>query len=74
MRILFISANRVGDAVLSTGLLNALHEQFPKARFTVACGPSAVGVFEALPNLDRLIVMEKKPGPGIGGNCGRSWR
>ena len=44
MRILFISANRVGDAVLSTGLLDALHAQFPKARFTVACGPSAVGV------------------------------
>jgi heptosyltransferase-3 len=64
MRILFISANRVGDAVLSTGLLNALHEQFPKARFTVACGPSAVGVFEAMPNLDRLIVMEKKPWAG----------
>lgn len=64
MRILFISANRVGDAILSTGLLNALHEQFPKARFTVACGPSAVGVFEAVPNLDRLIVMEKKPWAG----------
>lgn len=64
MRILFISANRVGDAVLSTGLLNALYEQFPKARFTVACGPSAVGVFEAMPNLDRLIVMEKKPWAG----------
>jgi heptosyltransferase-3 len=64
MRILFISANRVGDAILSTGLLDALHTQFPKARFTIACGPSATGVFEAVPNLDRLIVMEKKPWAG----------
>ncbi len=64
MRILFISANRLGDAVLSTGLINALHAQFPKARFTIACGPAATGVFEAVPNLDRLIVMEKKPWAG----------
>jgi ADP-heptose:LPS heptosyltransferase len=64
MRILFISANRLGDAVLSTGLLDALHAQFPKARFTVACGPAAAGVFEAVPNLDRLIVMQKKPWAG----------
>lgn len=64
MRILFITANRLGDAVLSTGLLDALHRQFPKARFTVACGPAAAGVFAGLPNLDRVIVMHKKPWAG----------
>lgn len=64
MRILFITANRLGDAILSTGLLDTLHAQFPKARFTVACGPAAVGVFEGLPNLDRVIVMKKKPWAG----------
>lgn len=61
MRILFITANRLGDAVLSTGLLNALLTQFPKARFTVACGPAAAGIFAAMPNLDRVIVMQKLP-------------
>src|SRR3546814_3482968 len=35
MRILFITANRLGDAILSTGLLHELHQRFPKARFTV---------------------------------------
>lgn len=64
MRILFITANRLGDAVLSTGLIDALHTQFPKARFTVACGPAAAGLFRDLPNLDRLIVMHKKPWAG----------
>ena len=44
MRILFISANRLGDAILSTGLIDALHAQFPKARFTVACGPAGSGL------------------------------
>ena len=64
MRILFITANRLGDAVLSTGLIDALQTQFPKARFTVACGPAAAGLFRDLPNLDRLIVMHKKPWAG----------
>lgn len=61
MRILFITANRLGDAVISTGLLHALHLQFPKARFTVAAGPAAADLFKDLPNLDRLIVMRKQP-------------
>src|SRR3546814_2637788 len=52
---------RLGDAILSTGLLDELHRQRPKARFTVVCGPVAAGVFTAAPNLERLIVMRKKP-------------
>jgi heptosyltransferase III len=61
MRILFISASRLGDAILSTGLLNHLVEQFPDARFTVACGPVSASLFEAVPRLDRIIKMRKGP-------------
>ncbi|WP_300295492.1 glycosyltransferase family 9 protein [Ferrovibrio sp.] len=64
MRILFITSNRLGDAILSTGLLDSLHSQFPKARFTIACGPAAASLFTAMPNLDRVIVMQKKPWAG----------
>ncbi|NCY26222.1 MAG: glycosyltransferase family 9 protein, partial [Alphaproteobacteria bacterium] len=32
MRILFISSTRIGDAVLSTGLLGHLMAQYPGAR------------------------------------------
>lgn len=64
MRILFITSNRLGDAILSTGLLDSLHRQFPKARFTIACGPAAAGLFTAMPNLERVIVMQKKPWAG----------
>lgn len=60
MRILFITANRLGDAVLSTGLLHHLLQTHPAARFTVACGPVAAGVFERMPRRDRLLVMEKR--------------
>jgi len=60
MKILFITSNRVGDAVLSTGLLAWLIERYPQAQFTVACGTYAAGLFRAVPRLDRLIVLEKK--------------
>ena len=61
MRILFITANRVGDAVLTTGLLDHLIRQHPGCRITVACGPVAEGVFTRMPNLERLIVFAKQP-------------
>ena len=60
MKILFITSNRVGDAVLSTGLLAALVERYPDAQFTIACGPYAAGLFRAVPKLERLIVLDKK--------------
>jgi ADP-heptose:LPS heptosyltransferase len=60
MRILFITATRLGDAVLSTGLLDHLLRTHPQARFTVACGPVAQGVFSRMPRLERLIVVDKK--------------
>jgi len=60
VRILFITSTRIGDAVLSTGLLDHLLRAHPEARFTVACGPVAEGVFTRMPQLERLIVLAKK--------------
>ncbi|MGI4952845.1 MAG: glycosyltransferase family 9 protein [Janthinobacterium lividum] len=60
MRILFITATRLGDAVLSTGLLDHLLRQYPQARFTIACGPVAEGVFARMPRRDRTLVMDKR--------------
>jgi len=61
MRILFITSNRVGDAVLSTGLLDHLIGNYPQSRITVVCGPYAEGVFARMPNRERTLVLEKKP-------------
>ena len=60
MRILFITATRIGDAVLSTGLLDHLLRTYPTARVTVACGPAAAGVFERMPNRERTVIIEKQ--------------
>ncbi len=61
MRILFVTSNRVGDAVLATGLLDHLLRTYPQARFTVACGPAAAGLFARMPRRERTIVFEKRP-------------
>lgn len=60
MRILFVTATRIGDAVLSTGLLSHVVERFPGARLTIAAGPVAAPLFEAVPGLDRLLVVTKQ--------------
>ncbi len=60
MRILFITSTRVGDAVISTGILAQLLRQHPAARVTVVCGPVAAGVFARMPQLERLIVLAKR--------------
>jgi heptosyltransferase-3 len=60
MRILFITSSRIGDAVISSGILQALRARHPGARITVACGAAASGVFAHLPGLERLIVFEKE--------------
>jgi ADP-heptose:LPS heptosyltransferase len=66
MRILFVTSNRLGDAVLSTGLLDHLLRTCPEARITVVCGPVAEGVFARMPNRERTIVLRKRP-------YGRHW-
>lgn len=59
--ILFITGTRIGDAILSSGLLAHLVETHPDARFTVACGAPAAPLFRAVPRLDRVIVIRKQP-------------
>ncbi len=62
MRILFITSNRLGDAVLSTGLLDHLIRAHPTARCTVVCGPVAEGLFDRTPNREATLVMRKRDG------------
>ncbi len=59
-RILFITATRLGDAVLSTGLLDHLLRSVPDPRITVACGPVAAGLFERMPGRARTLVVTKR--------------
>ena len=59
-RILFITSNRLGDAVLSTGVLARLIADNPGARVTVVCGPVSADLFAGVPGLERVIVLKKR--------------
>ena len=60
MRVLFVTSTRIGDAVLSSGLLAHLIERHPGARFTIACGAPAAGLFAAVPGLERVLPIVKR--------------
>lgn len=62
--ILFISSTRIGDAVLSSGLIRRLTDEIPNASFTIAAGPVAAPLFRDHPRLDKLIPLEKKKNGG----------
>ena len=59
-RILFITSNRLGDAVLSTGLLAWLLEKHQGSTATVVCGPIPSSLFEDVPGVIRVISLAKK--------------
>ena len=61
MKILFIASTRIGDAVMTMGLLSHLAKRHPNASFTIACGPLSVPLFRAFPNLDQVIPVRKRP-------------
>ena len=63
-RLLFITGNRIGDAVLSSGVLAQAIEARPELRVTVACGALPAPLFADVPGLERLHMMVKRPWSG----------
>jgi ADP-heptose:LPS heptosyltransferase len=70
MQLLFIGPTRIGDAVLSSGVLAWMLARWPEARLVVAAGPAAAPFYAEAPRLDELIVLEKRP---LGGHWRRLW-
>jgi ADP-heptose:LPS heptosyltransferase len=64
LRLLFIGPTYIGDAAIATGLLDHLHRQYPDARVTIACGPAAAALFQASPNLERIVPVVKRGAVG----------
>jgi heptosyltransferase-2 len=59
-RILLIQTAFLGDAVLTTPLLGALHEQFPNSRLVILCTPEVKEVFEHHPAVSEMILFDKR--------------
>ncbi len=60
MKILFITNTRIGDAILSSGVLRHLVDTYPDARFTIVCGRLPQTLFAATPRLERVIPLKKR--------------
>lgn len=60
MKILFVTSTRIGDAVLSCGLLSHLVSQYPEAQITVASGTLPAPLFERMPGVVRVIGLTKQ--------------
>jgi lipopolysaccharide export system permease protein len=60
MRLLFITSNRLGDAILSTGVLARFLRQYPGMDVTVVCGSIPAPLFRAVPGLTEIITVEKQ--------------
>lgn len=60
MRILFVTSTRIGDAVLSSGVLGYLLDRYPGARVTLVVGEAAAPLFEAVPSLERIVAVRKR--------------
>ena len=58
-RILLISLSNVGDAILTTPVLEALHRRWASAEITVLVGPRAVSLFERDPRVAQVMAYDK---------------
>ncbi|HXP97926.1 MAG TPA: glycosyltransferase family 9 protein [Telmatospirillum sp.] len=58
--LLFITSNRIGDAVLSSGVLAQLIETYPQEPVTVACGSVCAPLFADLPDLERVHLLIRR--------------
>ena len=60
MKILLISYNRIGDTILSTGLIDHLLRKYDNASFSIVTSSISACIYQDLPKLDKLIIADKK--------------
>jgi ADP-heptose:LPS heptosyltransferase len=63
-KVLFVTSNRIGDCVISSGVIREIARQVPGAEITVACGRPPAPFFRAAPGVERVIVLDKKKAGG----------
>ena len=60
MKILFIGPTRIGDTILASSIINFLIDQNNQSKFTVVTSPFSKDLYEKMPNLEKIIVINKK--------------
>ncbi|WP_122467168.1 glycosyltransferase family 9 protein [Brevundimonas lutea] len=59
-KALFVSSNRIGDCVISSGVIREIGRLLPGAEITVACGRPPAPLFRSAPGVGRVIILDKK--------------
>ena len=60
-KTLFVTSNRLGDAVLTTGILqHLLKTEDPDNKITVVCGKIPAPIFEAVEGVEKVVAISKK--------------
>ena len=60
MKVLFITSTRIGDAVLSTSILNYIKNRFPNSYFYIATGKTPAHLFKNFQNVKKIFILEKR--------------
>ncbi|CAN5411986.1 glycosyltransferase family 9 protein [soil metagenome] len=59
-KVLFVTSNRIGDCVISSGVIREIGRQLPGAAITVACGRPPAPFFRSAPGVEQTIILDKK--------------
>ncbi len=60
MKILFVSLSNIGDAVMTTPVLQTLEKIYPDAVFDIVTGKRSAEVFKHYPKLKNLFIKDKQ--------------
>jgi len=63
-QVLFVTSNRIGDCVISSGVIREIGRQLPGAEITVVAGRPPAPLFRAAPGVVEVIAWDKKPMAG----------
>ena len=61
-RVLFVTLSNIGDAVLTTPVLEVVHRRFPEARVDLVADPRSAELFARCPYLGETFLRRKRAG------------
>ena len=61
LKVLFVGNTRIGDFILTSGLLRHIVKTYPQSRITLAVGAPCLPLTSHIPNVDRIIPIQKRP-------------
>lgn len=61
-KILFISLSNIGDAIMTTPLMEFIHQENQNVLFDIVCDKKSIDVFEHCPYIDKIFLRNKNSG------------